>query len=170
MKIGIFRRLNPIINLFPGQQRRFLYRMLGMKIGEGTVLSPNLFLDDPERIVIGRNCFLNQNVQLYTGAGSADITIGDRVWIGMNTTILCPSHELGGPEQRAGKPIYQPVHIGSGCWIGADVTILPGVTIGRGCVIGGGTVIVRDCEENSMYVGSPARCIRRGQDWITASE
>ncbi|MGE9905782.1 DapH/DapD/GlmU-related protein [Streptococcus alactolyticus] len=42
--------------------------------------------------------------------------------------------------------------MGDGCWIGADVIILPGVTIGRGCVIVAGSVVIKDVEPNSLYV------------------
>lgn len=50
-----------------------------------------------------------------------------------------------------------PIVIGRGCWIGANVTIMPGVTIGDGCVIGAGSLVTNDCEPNGVYVGIPAR-------------
>ncbi|MCR4913326.1 MAG: acyltransferase [Lactobacillus sp.] len=53
-----------------------------------------------------------------------------------------------------------PVKIDDGCWIGANVTILPGVHIGKGCVIGAGAVVNKDCEPNGVYVGVPAKRIK----------
>lgn len=50
--------------------------------------------------------------------------------------------------------------IGDDCWIGANVTILVGVTIGHGCSIGAGPVVKRDIQALSVAVGSPARVIR----------
>jgi maltose O-acetyltransferase len=50
--------------------------------------------------------------------------------------------------------------VGDGSWIGANVTILPGVTIGKDCVIGAGAVVTSDCAPNTVYAGVPARPIR----------
>lgn len=52
------------------------------------------------------------------------------------------------------------VHIGKDCWIGASVTICPGVTIGDGCVIDAGAVVTRDIPSNSFAAGVPCRVIR----------
>ena len=54
----------------------------------------------------------------------------------------------------------KPVHIGNDCWIGANVTILPGVTIGNNCVIGAGSVVTRSIPDNSFAAGNPCRVIR----------
>ena len=48
-----------------------------------------------------------------------------------------------------------------GTWIGANAIVLPGVRIGEGCVIAAGSVVVNDCEDNSLYAGVPARFIRK---------
>ena len=56
---------------------------------------------------------------------------------------------------------FKPVHIGDGSWIGANCTILPGITIGKGCVVAAGAVVVKDCEDNCMYGGNPAKLIRQ---------
>ena len=61
----------------------------------------------------------------------------------------------------AGKGINAPIRIEDGCWIGANVTIMPGVTIAKGCIIGAGTLVTEDTEENGIYVGIPARLIRK---------
>nr|WP_304437690.1 DapH/DapD/GlmU-related protein [Frigoribacterium sp. Leaf44] len=50
-----------------------------------------------------------------------------------------------------------PVTIEDGCWIGANVTILPGVTLGRGSVVGAGSVVTKSYPPNSKLAGSPAR-------------
>ena len=71
------------------------------------------------------------------------------------------SHEIGPIEHRAGKGINAPIRIEDGCWIGANVTIMPGVTIAKGCIIGAGTLVTEDTEENGIYVGIPARLIRK---------
>ena len=67
----------------------------------------------------------------------------------------------GGGTRRAGQSITKPIVIGEGSWIGADTYILPGVTIGKGCIIGAGSLVVKDCLDNCIYIGRPARLIRK---------
>ena len=55
----------------------------------------------------------------------------------------------------------RPVHIGERCWIGGDVTICPGVTIGDRTVIGAGSVVIRDIPADCVAVGNPCRVIKR---------
>lgn len=88
------------------------------------------------------------------------IKIGDRTQIGYGSTIVCGTHLLGSGKKRAGERISKSVCVGNGCWIGSNVTILPGVTIHDGCVIGAGAVVVSDCDADSLYVGVPAKKIR----------
>ncbi|WP_166668670.1 acyltransferase [Lactiplantibacillus plantarum] len=62
--------------------------------------------------------------------------------------------------QRADKTYTKDITIGRGAWIGADVKILPGITIGSGSVIGVGSVVTKDTEKDSLYVGIPARKVK----------
>ena len=59
------------------------------------------------------------------------------------------------------KEYAKEIVIGSNVWIGGSVTILPGVHIGDGCVIGAGSVVTKDTEPNSIYVGNPAKMLKR---------
>ena len=95
--------------------------------------------------------------------------IGDHCDFGPNVTIVTPVHPvLSGERQvmrdengREGRFCYaKPVHIGSGCWIGANAVICPGVTVGDRCVIGAGSVVTRDVPPDSFAAGNPCRVIR----------
>ena len=66
-----------------------------------------------------------------------------------------------GGGRRAGKDVYKTIHIKEKCWIGGEVLILPGVTIGKGCVVAAGAIVTTDVEENTMVAGVPARIIKR---------
>ncbi len=111
--------------------------------------------------------------------GGVDIELGDDVFIGVDchiespceigagsdlaprVVILTATHEIGPSRSRAVEPpLVLPVWIGQGCWIGAGVTILPGVTIGNGVVIAAGAVVRKDCQDNGLYAGVPARRMR----------
>ena len=108
-----------------------------VSIGAISFVNHEVFFDCADRITIGRNC-----------------------QIGMRALFITGSHEIGPPDQRAVGSITKPIHIGDGCWIGAYVTVLPGVIIGPGCVIGAGTLVASDCLPNGVYAGIPARRIR----------
>lgn len=82
------------------------------------------------------------------------------MFFGMGSTLCCVGHEIGSQEKRAGAQKYEPIKIGDGCWIGANSTILGGVTIGAGSVVAAGAVVVRDIEENCVYAGVPARKVK----------
>ena len=74
--------------------------------------------------------------------------------------LLTSTHVHGDARQRAGEYAGRPVTIGDGCWVGARVAVLPGVTVGAGCVIAAGAVVVRDCTPNGLYGGVPAKQLR----------
>lgn len=98
------------------------------------------------------NCFFDLNNDIY---------IGRNVSIGMHCTFITTSHDIGSSAKRAGKTLYSPIKIGDGSWIGGCCTILPGVTIGNGVVVGAGSLITTDLEANGLYLGRPAKLIRR---------
>lgn len=74
---------------------------------------------------------------------------------------MTSTHEIGTENKRAGKAMAKMIVVGDGTWIGAGTTILPGVCIGSGVIIGAGSVIVKDCEDNAVYAGNPAKLIKR---------
>lgn len=138
-----------------------LYRLAGLRIGRGTVLSGPLHLTGagaPSKCLqIGQNCYLNERVAFNLGG---EIVLEDGVSVGMECLFLTVTHALGGPAFRAGKSECRPVRIGSGAWLGARVTVLPGVTVGAGAVIGAGAVVTRDIPSNVLAAGVPARMLR----------
>jgi maltose O-acetyltransferase len=64
-------------------------------------------------------------------------------------------------QESKSDSFAQPIRIESDCWIGARVTILPGVRIGRGSTIAAGAVVIKDIEEDCMAGGVPAKVIRK---------
>jgi maltose O-acetyltransferase len=100
------------------------------------------------------------NRQFYFD-GSDRLTIGKNVHIGPFVRVITGTHEVdANPHFRCGAHIPAPVLIEDGCWIGANATILPGVTIARGCVIGVGSVVTKSTTPDGLYLGVPARRMR----------
>lgn len=106
----------------------------------------------------GKMVYANYNL---TCVDDTHIYIGDYTMIGPNVTIATAGHPIL-PELR--EKLYQynmSVKIGRNCWIGAGVTIVPGVTIGDNTVIGAGSVVTKDIPENVVAVGNPCKVMRQ---------
>lgn len=117
-------------------------------LGNNVSVNMNCTFVDCNRITIGDNVLIASNVQLYTAAHP--VALAER---------LTPDWEPG-DDRYFCRTYALPITIGSGCWLGGGVIVLPGVTIGAGCVIGAGSVVTKDIPENSVAVGNPCRVIR----------
>ena len=123
-----------------------------------------------KKINIDRNASIGKNVSLgdYSGIGRNSIisdytSIGKYVMMGPECYIYTRNHSLSNCKQPMcfqGFDDYKPVIIGDDVWIGARVTILPGVKIESGAVIGAGSVVTKDVKTNSIVAGNPAKFIR----------
>lgn len=91
----------------------------------------------------------------------APITIGNDVFIGPNLEAYTAQHPLVAAERNLGVERALPITIEDDCWLGGDVKIMPGVTIGRGCVIGAGSIVTRDIPAGMLAVGNPCRPVRK---------
>lgn len=146
-------------NMFPWKMRKNIYTKVGLvRRGGQFDIRKGVYFDHIKSVKLGNNVMINQNVQFHIGDNpDTCIHISDNVFIGMNTCFICVSHMVGDAERRAGKNIYRDIEVGKGTWIGANVVVLPGVSIGNGCVIAAGSVVITDCEDNYLYAGNPAK-------------
>lgn len=114
------------------------------------------------RVMIGRRSVIGAYNWLQ---GAGEIEIGDDVIIGPGVRIISTTHDISDPDQPfACQPlICGSVWIGNNVWIGADVVILTGVSIGKNVVVGAGSLVTRDLEEGGVYVGTPARRVKEVQ-------
>lgn len=132
-----------------------VYKLAGMRTKSNNIRAGCIFRG--KSIFIGKDVLINHNCFID---GWESVTIGDNTSMAFGTNIITSSHKIGASCKRTGESDRKPVIIGKGCWIGANVTILPGVDIGDGCVIGAGSVVTRNCEANSLYVGVPAKKVK----------
>ncbi|MBN1797186.1 MAG: acyltransferase [Spirochaetales bacterium] len=124
--------------------RKVFYQITGIDIGEGTVINQNFLVSDSFKRLL---------------------KIGKRVAISPNVTIICDSNPNNSNMQHnkyvKNKLICQkPVVINDDVWIGSNVVILPGVTIGASSIIGAGSVVTKDVKNNTICAGVPAKAIR----------
>jgi len=104
---------------------------------------------------IGRNVFINFDCVFLDLGG---IIIEDNVQIAPKVSLLTESHPLS-PENRQSL-IARPIHIKKNAWIGANATILQGVTIGENSVLAAGSVVSENVPDNVIVGGIPAKIIK----------
>lgn len=123
------------------------------ELGENCNLGQNVMIASGVRI--GRNVKIQNNVSVYTGT-----TIEDDVFLGPS----CVLTNISNPRsQIVRRGVYEPTTIRRGATVGANATIVCGVTVGRYCLIAAGTVVTRDVPDYAMMVGVPGR--NRG--WVS---
>ena len=110
-------------------------------------------IDFPKQISFGKRVFINHS---FTAMSIGGITLEDNVQIGPNVTIVTDNHDLENRYVLKCKP----VRICRNSWIGANVTIMPGVTVGENAVIAGGAVVTKDVPANAIVGGNPIKVIR----------
>lgn len=122
----------------------------------------------------GEGTYFNWHVSAVVSRwGDRAATLGERVALAPGITFVASSGpcysrlaEMAGFADRHIK--YAPIHVGDDTWIGANVTILPGVTIGKCCLIGAGAVVARDVPDYAIAAGVPARVIGDVRDGASA--
>ena len=162
------RRYNAIPYSRRNERRKMLDELFGA-VGTNVSVGDNFTCDFGRNIYIGSNVSVNLNC---TFIDCNRITIGNDVLIAPCVHLTTASHpveliERLNPKWNPDSIEYRwrtyakPINIGNGCWIGANVVVLPGVTIGEGTVIGAGSVVTKNIPANVVAVGNPCRVIRR---------
>lgn len=139
----------------PEEVRALLSQLTGQTVDESVTLFPPFHCEFGKNLTLGKDVFINIGCRFQDAGG---ITVGDGTLIGHGTTIVTLNHQVD-PARRADM-IPAPVVIGRRVWIGAAVTVLPGVTIGEDAIVGAGAVVTRDVQANVIVAGTPATQIR----------
>lgn len=137
--------------------RCFLAKGMLEKCGKNVNIEHGAFFASGKDIEIGDNSGLGIGCRV-----SGPLTIGNDVMMAPNVTIVTQNHEtsdLSIPMRLQTAPKLK-VTIGSDVWIGTNVIILPGITIGNGCIIAGGAVVTKDVPDYAVVGGNPARIIK----------
>lgn len=127
---------------------------MGHAVHPTVLINADAFLGSRTNLSVGAKTFINYGCFFDLAAPTV---IGERCDIGYQVMFITSTHANGDHDRRAGDVVAKEIRVGSGVWIGARATILPGVSIGNGCVIGAGALVLTDCEEDTTYVGVPAR-------------
>lgn len=140
------------------KERQEIIRKLFGKTGENFCIEPTFFCDYGYNIEIGENFYMNVNCVILDGA---KVTFGDNVFVAPGCGFYTAGHPLEVDLRNKGLEYAHPIKVGNNVWIGAQVCVLPGVTIGDNCVIGAGSVVTKDIPSGTLAVGNPCRVIRK---------
>lgn len=113
-----------------------------------------------EYIIIGNNVGVGGYSNI---GGSGGVSIGDNTIIGPYFSAHPENHNFESVDIpiRLQGTTRKPIKIEDNCWLGAKVTVLAGVTIGRGSIVAAGAVVTKDIPEYSIAIGSPAKVVRK---------
>ena len=139
------------------QRKDILKKLLGSVKNDYTI-EPSFWCDYGYHIELGENFYSNHNLVILDGA---KVTFGDNVFIGPNCGFYTAGHPLDVAQRNQGLEYAKPIKVGNNVWFGANVVVLPGVTIGDNCTIGAGSVVVKDIPANSVAVGNPCRVVHK---------
>jgi maltose O-acetyltransferase len=141
------------------QQRfRILKKLFNPESANDFVVETPFHCDYGYNICLGGKFYSNHGCTILD---ANRVSIGNGVMLGPNVVITTAHHPLGPILRTRGDELAHPVVIGDNVWIGANATILPGVSIGRNVVVGAGAVVNRHVPDNVVVVGAPARIVRR---------
>lgn len=139
----------------PEDVRSLLTRLTGKTVHESVAVFPPFYSEFGKNLTLGEGVFINIGCRFQDTGG---ITIGAGTLIGHGSTLTTLNHATD-PDRRADM-MPAPIVIGRKAWLGASVTVVPGVTIGDGAIVAAGAVVTRDVPANAIVGGVPAKLIR----------
>ena len=114
---------------------------------------PPFYCDHGWPIHLADRVFINRNCEFLDSGG---IYIGKHTMLGPGCKLVTPNHPINYIERRESVETGYAIHIGEDCWLGANVTVCPGVTIGDRVIVAAGSVVVNDVPSDVMVAGNPA--------------
>jgi len=139
---------------YPNALKKALLQLFGAKVGSGVIIKPRVNIHFPWKLVIGNDVWIGEEAFLLN---FELLTIGDNVCVSQRAFLCGGNHDYRIPEMpyRNG-----PITLMDGCWIGANVFVSPGVTVGVDSIITAGSVVTADVAENGIYKGNPLSYIK----------
>lgn len=138
------------------EKKNLMKKILG-KTKENFIIEQPFICDYGWNIEIGENFYSNHNLVILDGN---KVKFGDNVFIAPNCSFYTAGHPLDIKLRNKGLEYAKPIIVGNNVWIGGNVCVLSGITIGDNAVIGAGSVVTKDIPPNVVAVGNPCRVIK----------
>jgi len=129
-----------------------------IQLGKHCKIMRGVYVGDGDRISIGNNCRINEGIRL------CNVKIGDNVLVARNHVFIGAQHKFDRtdiPMVEQGFEWGNQTIIKNDVWIGLNCLIMPGVIVEDGCIIGGGAVLTKNTEPYGIYVGNPAKLVKK---------
>ena len=133
--------------------RGFLARPFLGNCGKNLRLGRNITFYNPSKIKIGRDVYIAYGCWFMAGGS---ISVGNEALFGPYCAVVSSNHQRIGGSFRYGEPIHAPISVGFGSWVGANVTLTAGSSIGKGSLVAAGAVVSGVFPDNTMLGGVPA--------------
>ncbi len=143
------------------EKRQNIMNELFKSVGNKVWIEPDF------RCEFGKNIIIEDNVYINFGCvilDCAEVIIGANSLLGPNIGLYAANHSTDAEERINGGCYGKPIHIGKNVWLGGDVKILAGVSIGDDTIIGTGSIVTKDIPSNVVAVGNPCRVIKEITD------
>ena len=141
-------------------RERLMGELFG-SVGERVWIEPDFKCEFGSNIHIGDDVYINFGCVILD---CAKVTIGEHTLLGPNVGLYAANHSTDAEERINGGCYGKPISIGKKCWLGGDVKVVPGVSIGDGAVIGTGSIVTKDIPSGVIAVGNPCRVLREITD------
>lgn len=139
------------------EKRQQIMKKLFQSVGKNVWIEPDFHCEFGKNILIEDNVYINFGCVILD---CAKVTIGKNTMLGPNIGLYAVNHSLDANERIQGGCQGKAIHIGENVWLGGDVKVVAGVTIGDNSVIGTGSVVTKDIPSNVVAVGNPCRVLR----------
>lgn len=153
--IRITSELNAMLVDDNEQVNRVFSALINQPVDETLFLIPPFYTDFGHNIRIGKNVFVNHACTFMDRGG---ITLEDNVLVGPKVNLITTNHPTDPTQRRS--TISLPIVLKHGAWIGANVTVMPGVIIGENAIVAAGAVVTKDVAANTIVAGIPARVVK----------
>ena len=137
-------------------RKRLIKKILGTT-KENVCIESSFWCDYGYNIEVGENFYSNHNLVILD---CAKVIFGDNVFIGPNCSFYTAGHPLDVKQRNAGLEYAHPITVGDNVWLGGNVIVLPGITIGNNSVVGAGSVVTGNIPANVVAVGNPCRIVK----------
>ncbi|MCR5180393.1 MAG: sugar O-acetyltransferase [Bacteroidaceae bacterium] len=134
-----------------------LKQLLGFVGDDHVIINQPFFCDFGKNIRVGCRLLANFNLTILD---EAPVTIGDDCFIGPNVGLYTACHSTDPVVRNSRQEWAKPIRIGNNVWIGGNVTILPGVSIGDNTTIGAGSVVTKSIPAGCIAVGNPCKVVK----------
>lgn len=139
------------------EERTDLIKKILGKTGERIMIEPNFWCDYGYNISVGENFYMNHNCTILD---PAKVEFGNNVFIAPNCSFYTAGHPIEVESRNKGLEYAKPIKVCNNVWIGGNVIVLPGVTIGDNVTIGAGSVVTKDIPSNVVAYGNPCKIVK----------